>query len=126
MESIPFRSSRTGHMGIYQKKLNSPDLVQLAASPLDYPGSWHKDGQQLAFVRGGVEGNLEQANADIYIYVAGNPKQIKPILQTRVTTRNVYAKDGKSRPLTTTGTNDKGQKVNNTTVWDSSPTKLAQ
>ena len=35
-----------------------------------------------------------------------------------VATRNVYAKDGKSRTLTTTGTKDKGQKVNNTTVWD--------
>ena len=34
------------------------------------------------------------------------------------TSRIVYAKDGKSRTLTTTGTNPQGQKVNNIIVWD--------
>jgi hypothetical protein len=34
------------------------------------------------------------------------------------TSRIVYAKDGKSRTLTTTGTNPQGQKVNNVIVWD--------
>jgi len=34
------------------------------------------------------------------------------------TSKIVYARDGKSRTMTTTGTNPQGQKVNNTIVWD--------
>jgi hypothetical protein len=34
------------------------------------------------------------------------------------TTRSVYSKDGKTRTSTATGTNAKGQKVNNTIVYD--------
>ena len=30
----------------------------------------------------------------------------------------VYARDGKSRTITTTGTNPQGQKVNNVVAWD--------
>jgi hypothetical protein len=34
------------------------------------------------------------------------------------TSKIVYARDGKSRTITTTGTNPQGQKVNNVVVWD--------
>jgi len=34
------------------------------------------------------------------------------------TSKIVYARDGKSRTMTTVGTNPRGQKVNNTIVWD--------
>ena len=35
-----------------------------------------------------------------------------------ITSKIVYARDGKSRTITQTGTNPQGQKVNNTIVWD--------
>jgi hypothetical protein len=34
------------------------------------------------------------------------------------TTRVVHAPDGKTRTITTTGTNEQGQKVNNVVVWN--------
>ena len=34
------------------------------------------------------------------------------------TTRVVHASDGKTRTITTTGTNEQGQKVNNVVVWE--------
>ena len=40
--------------------------------------------------------------------------------QITTTIRAVYARDGKSRTETTTGTNAKGQKVENVTVWTKS------
>jgi hypothetical protein len=35
-----------------------------------------------------------------------------------VTTRSVVSKDGKTRTMTSSGMNAKGEKVNTTTVWD--------
>ena len=34
------------------------------------------------------------------------------------TSKTVFSKDGKTRTITTTGTNPQGQKVDNTTLWD--------
>ena len=34
------------------------------------------------------------------------------------TTRVFHASDGKTRTITTTGTNEQGQKVNNVVVWE--------
>jgi hypothetical protein len=51
---------------------------------------------------------------DEYSFEQVNRKNDKVTTTTRV----VYARDGKSRTATTTGTNPQGQKVNNVVVWE--------
>ncbi|PYS49271.1 MAG: hypothetical protein DMG13_23790 [Acidobacteria bacterium] len=51
---------------------------------------------------------------DDYRYEQTNKKGGK----VTTTSKIVYARDGKSRTMTTFGTNPQGQKVNNTIVWD--------
>ena len=70
-------------MGVFQKELNSSEVVQLTSGPFDVPSSWTPDGKQLAFVRVGT--NADEAVGDIYILSADKPNDVRPLLHTRFT-----------------------------------------
>ena len=57
---------------------------------------------------------ISMKKIDDYTIEAVSKKAGKPM----VTTRTVVSKDGKTRTTTQTGTNAKGEKVNNTLVYD--------
>jgi hypothetical protein len=56
--------------------------------------------------------SMKKINDNTIETVSG--KRRKPVM----TTRSVVSKDGKTRTTTQTGTNAKGEKVNNTIVYD--------
>ena len=75
---IAFRSDRAGPALIYVKSASSLDVVPLTAGPLDSPGSWTAEKQELVFTRGDT-----QVGQDIYVVSVDQPKSERPLLTTR-------------------------------------------
>ena len=90
------------------------DTVNSENQKIHYEFTAKYDGKDYPIGGDPTRDSISYRRIDDYTFESVSKKAGK----VTVTTRNVYAKDGKSRTLTTTGTNDKGQKVNNTTVWD--------
>ena len=90
------------------------DTVDSGNKKIHYEFTAKYDGKDYPINGDPTRDSISYKRIDDYTFESVSKKAGK----VTVTTRNVYAKDGKSRTLTTTGTNDKGQKVNNTTVWD--------
>jgi serine/threonine-protein kinase len=77
---IAFRSDRTGPGRIYVKAVSSPDVTALTSGPMDTPGSWTADKQELAFVRADLQGQ-----SDIYVVPVDQPNGVRPLIATRFT-----------------------------------------
>ena len=90
------------------------DTVNSENKKIHYEFTAKYDGKDYPISGDPTRDSISYKRIDDYTFESVSKKAGK----VTVTTRNVYARDGKSRTLTTTGTNDKGQKVNNTTVWD--------
>jgi hypothetical protein len=90
------------------------DTVDFENKKIHYEFTAKYDGKDYPISGDPTRDSISYKRIDDYTFESVSKKAGK----VTVTTRNVYARDGKSRTLTTTGTNDKGQKVNNTTVWD--------
>ena len=90
------------------------DTVNSENKNVHYEFTAKYDGKDYPISGDPTRDSISYKRIDDYTFESVSKKAGK----VTVTTRNVYARDGKSRTLTTTGTNDKGQKVNNTTVWD--------
>jgi hypothetical protein len=90
------------------------DTVNYENKTIHYEFTAKYDGKDYPISGDPTRDSISYKRIDDYTFESVSKKAGK----VTVTTRNVYAKDGKSRTLTTTGTNDKGQKVSNTTVWD--------
>jgi hypothetical protein len=90
------------------------DTVDFENKMIHYEFTAKYDGKDYPIKGDPTRDSISYKRIDDYTFESVSKKAGK----VTVTTRFVYARDGKSRTLTTTGTNDKGQKVNNTTVWD--------
>lgn len=75
---IAFRSDRTGPARIYVQGVNSSDAVPVTDGPLDTPGSWTADKNELAFVRADLEGR-----SGIYVVSVDHPDQARRLLTSR-------------------------------------------
>ena len=90
------------------------DTVNSENKQIHYEFTAKYDGKDYPITGDPTRDRISYKRFDDYTFESVSKKAGK----VTVTTRNVYARDGKSRTLTMTGTNDKGQKVSNTTVWD--------
>jgi hypothetical protein len=92
----------------------SVDVVDNSGKSLHYDYSAKYDGKDVP-VKGDPSRDMTSfKKIDDYTFEQINKKNGK----VTTTSRIVYAKDGKSRTITTTGTNPQGQKVNNVVFWD--------
>jgi hypothetical protein len=90
------------------------DTVDFENKKIHYEFTAKYDGKDYPISGDPTRDSISYKRIDDYTFESVSKKAGK----VTVTTRNEYSKDGKSRTLTTTGTNDKGQKVSNTAVWD--------
>src|SRR5262249_39590351 len=92
----------------------SVDAVDNSGKSLHYEYTAKHDGKDVA-VKGDPNRDMTSIKkTDDYTFEQVNKKGGK----VTTTSKIVYAKDGKSRTFTQTGTNPQGQKVTNTIVWD--------
>jgi hypothetical protein len=89
------------------------DVVDSTGKPLHYEYTVTYDGRDVP-VKGDPNRDMTaMKKIDDLTFEQTNKKDGKVTTVSRL----VYAKDGKSRTQTTTGTTPQGQKVNNTVVW---------
>ena len=90
------------------------DVVDSQGKSVHYEFTGNYDGKDVA-VKGDPNRDMTALKkTDDYTYEATNMKGSKVTTKTHT----VYARDGKSRTITVTGTNPQGQKVTNTIFWD--------
>lgn len=90
------------------------DTMDVENKKIHYEWTAKYDGKDYPITGDVTRDSVSYKRIDDYTFETVSKKGGK----VTVTMRYVYAKDGKSRTLTTTGTNDKGQKVNNVLVFD--------
>jgi serine/threonine protein kinase/Tol biopolymer transport system component len=76
--TITFRSDRSGPLAIYQRELNSPEVIQLTQGPSHTPASWTPDGRELLFTA------TAPNNPGIYVY-SKDEKKVKALIDTPFT-----------------------------------------
>jgi hypothetical protein len=107
-KSVTVRSTAVG------KGLNVVvDVVDTAGKPLHYEYTAMYDGRDVPVKGDPGRDTTAMKRIDDLTFEQINKKDGK----TTTVSRFVYARDGKSRTQTTTGTNPQGQKINNTVVW---------
>lgn len=93
---------------------NVVDVVDYTGKSLHYEYTAKYDGKDAAVKGDPNRDTTAMTKIDDDNYEQTNKKAGKVTTVSRI----VYARDGKSRTMTTAGTNPQGQKVNNTIVWD--------
>jgi hypothetical protein len=89
------------------------DVVDNTGKPLHYEYTVAYDGQDVPVKGDPARDTTAMKRIDNLTFEQTNKKDGK----VTTVSRFVYAKDGKSRTQTTTGTNPQGEKINNTVVW---------
>jgi hypothetical protein len=89
------------------------DVVDNTGKPLHYEYTVTYDGQDAKVKGDPNRDTTAMKKIDDLTFEQTNKKDGKVTTVSRL----VYAKDGKSRTQTTTGTNPQGQKIDNTVVW---------
>lgn len=90
------------------------DQVNSEGKSIHYEFTAKYDGKDYAVKGDPTRDTVSYKRIDDFTYETVSKKAGK----VTVTSQFVYSKDGKTRTITTTGTNAEGKKVNNTTVWD--------
>jgi hypothetical protein len=107
-KSVTVKSSAVG------KGLNvAVDVVDATGKPLHYEYTVMYDGRDVPVKGDPGRDTTAMKRIDDLTFEQTNKKDGKVTTVSRL----VYARDGKSRTQTTTGTNPQGQKINNTVVW---------
>ena len=89
------------------------DVVDSTGKALHYEYTYKLDGQEVPVTGDPNRDMTSVKKIDDYTYEQVNKRGAKVMTTSRV----VYAKDGKTRTITTKGTNAQGQAVNNVVVW---------
>jgi hypothetical protein len=89
------------------------DIVDNTGKPLHYEYTVTYDGQDSKVKGDPNRDTTAMKRIDDLTFEQTNKKDGKVTTVSRL----AYAKDGKSRTQTTTGTNPQGQKIDNTVVW---------
>jgi hypothetical protein len=90
------------------------DQVNSDGKAIHYEFNAKYDGKDYAVKGDPSRDTVSYKRVDDFTYETISKKAGK----VTTTARYVYTKDGKTRTITTTGTNAEGKKVNNSTVWD--------
>ncbi len=90
------------------------DVVDADGKKIHYEYTTQNDGKDATITGDPNRDTTAVTRIDDSTYNAVNKKGGK----VTTTSKTVFSKDGKTRTITTTGTNPQGQKVDNTTVWD--------
>ena len=90
------------------------DTVDSTGAKIHYEFTAKYDGKDYPVTGDPTRDIVAYKRIDDYTFEATNKKGGK----ITTTAKFVYSKDGKTRTITTTGTNAQGQKVNNVAVWD--------
>jgi hypothetical protein len=90
------------------------DRVEANGEKIHFEWTAMFDGKDYPVKGDAARDNVAVRKIDDYAIEITNKKGGK----VTATIKAVYAKDGKSRVETVTGTNAQGQKINNVTVWD--------
>src|SRR5262245_39794820 len=88
-------------------------IIDSTGKAIHYEYSYRLDGKDVPIVGDPSRDMTSVRKIDDYTLEQVNKKAGKVMTTSRV----VYARDGKSRTFTTTGTNPQGQAVNNVVVW---------
>ena len=94
------------------------DRVEADGQKVHFEWTAKFDGKDYPVKGDATRDNVAVRKVDDYTLEITNKKSGKDT----TTIKAVYAKDGKSRVETVTGTNAQGQKINNVTVWDKETT----
>jgi hypothetical protein len=91
------------------------DNIDSAGKPLSYTNRWKLDGMDYPYESPALgRGTISVKRVDDFNFQG----KIKVEGNRVFTTRSVISKDGKTRTLTITGTDAKGQKINNVIVYE--------
>jgi hypothetical protein len=90
------------------------DQVNSDGKAIHYEFTAQYDGKDYAVKGDPTRDTVSYKRIDDFNYETISKKAGK----VTTTAQYVYSKDGKTRTITTTGTNAEGKKVNNTTVWE--------
>ena len=90
------------------------DVVDYQGKSVHYDFTTNYDGKDATVTGDPNRDQTALKKVDDFTFDQTNKKSGK----VTTNTHTVYARDGKSRTLTTTGVNAQGQKVANTTAWD--------
>ena len=90
------------------------EVVDSTGKALRYEYTYKLDGKDVPVTGDPNRDMTSVRRIDDHTYEQVNKRGAKVMTTSRV----VYAKDGKSRTITTKGTNASGQTINNVVVWD--------